>query len=229
MEDDKTRIVWITMLAIADKNGEVQGSIPGLARIAGVPVEDCRAAIAKFLAPDPDSRTKDDEGRRIEEIDGGWALLNHNKYRDMASKDEQREAEARRKARYREKLNRNGVSRSVPDMSREVPKNRHIAEADAEAYPLDTLPERGRESSVAEPVIPTLNEVLEFALLRGIPEPYARDYWAKKNEKHGWLAHGKLIVWQSELPRWFSKDRTENGATVTTRRQKTTEELRRDL
>jgi len=133
MEDDKTRIVWITMLAIADKNGEVQGSIPGLARISGVPVEDCRAAIAKFLAPDPDSRTKDDEGRRIEEIDGGWALLNHNKYRDMASKDEQRQAEAMRKARYREKQKRNGLSQSVPDKSRDVPKNQHIAEADTEA------------------------------------------------------------------------------------------------
>lgn len=68
-EDDKTRIVWITMLAIADKNGEVQGSIPGLARIAGVAVDDCRIAIGKFLSPDLDSRTKDDEGRRIEEID----------------------------------------------------------------------------------------------------------------------------------------------------------------
>jgi len=229
MEDDKTRIVWITMLAIADKNGEVQGSIPGLARISGVPVEDCRAAIAKFLAPDPDSRTKDDEGRRIEEIDGGWALLNHNKYRDMASKDEQRQAEAMRKARYREKQKRNGLSQSVPDKSRDVPKNQHIAEADTEAYPLNTLSERGRESSVAEPVIPTLNEVLEFALLRGIPEHYARDYWAKNNEKHRWLAHGKLIVWQSELPRWHSKDRTTPSAGKTKFPKRTQAELEADL
>jgi hypothetical protein len=135
-EDDKTRIVWITMLAIADKNGEVQGSIPGLARIAAVPVEACRTAIAKFLSPDPDSRTKDDEGRRIEEIDGGWSLLNHQKYREMASKDESREAEAKRKARYRAKLARNGKedeSQNVPDMSHDVPKTQHIAEAEAEA------------------------------------------------------------------------------------------------
>lgn len=130
-EDDKTRIVWITMLAIADKNGEVQGSIPGLARIAGVPVEDTRAAINKFLAPDPDSRTKDDEGRRIEEIDGGWHLLNHRKYREMASKEEAKEAEAKRKARYRAKVARNEMSQSVPDKSQEVPERSHIAEAKA--------------------------------------------------------------------------------------------------
>ena len=106
-EDDQTRIVWITMLALADKNGEVQGSVPGIARIAGVTVDACRAAIGKFLSPDPDSRTKDDEGRRIEEIDGGWHLINHRKYREMASDADRTEKAAIRQARHREKLKRN--------------------------------------------------------------------------------------------------------------------------
>jgi hypothetical protein len=134
-EDDKTRIVWITMLALANKHGEVQASIPGLARVAGVSVESCAAAIEKFLSPDPYSRTPDDEGRRIEAIDGGWALLNHGKYREMASKDEAREAEAKRKRRYRAKLERNQkdeTSQNVRDMSRNVPESRHIAEAKAD-------------------------------------------------------------------------------------------------
>lgn len=117
-ENDRTRIVWITMLAICDKNGEVQGSIPGLARIAGVPVEDCRSAIATFLAPDPDSRTKDDEGRRIEEIDGGWLLLNHRKYREMASGEDRLRSAAERQARLRERQKRNAQSRLVTHESR---------------------------------------------------------------------------------------------------------------
>lgn len=98
-EDDQTRIVWITMLALADKNGEVQGTVPGLARIAGVPTEACRNAIAKFLAPDPDSRSKDDEGRRIEPIDGGWFLINYAKYREMASDSDRKEKAAARQRR----------------------------------------------------------------------------------------------------------------------------------
>lgn len=108
-EDDATRIVWITMLAVSDKNGEVQGSVPGLARLAGVPVETCRAAIDKFLGPDPDSRTKDDDGRRIEVIEGGWHLLNHAKYRAMASEEETRIKAAVRQQRHREKQKRNGI------------------------------------------------------------------------------------------------------------------------
>lgn len=131
-EDDRTRIVWITMLACADKNGELQASIPGLARIAGVPVEDCRVAIAKFLAPDPDSRTKDDEGRRIEEIDGGWSLLNFRKYREMASKEDTQASEAARKARYRAKIARN-VPKCPTTVQGVSTVNPYIAETEAEA------------------------------------------------------------------------------------------------
>ena len=135
-EDDKTRIVWVTMLALADKNGEVQGSVPGLARVAGVPVDATREAIAKFLAPDLDSRTKDDEGKRIEEIDGGWALLNHDKYRAMASKDERKDAAAERQRRKRDKDKRNNPVTPVTPchaLSQVVTQKRDIAEAEAEA------------------------------------------------------------------------------------------------
>ena len=30
-EPNETRIVWITLLAMADKNGIIEGSVPGLA------------------------------------------------------------------------------------------------------------------------------------------------------------------------------------------------------
>ena len=99
------------MLAIADKNGEVQGSIPGIARLAGVSVDAARAAIERFLSPDLDSRTKDDDGRRIEVIDGGWHLLNHKKYRDMASDADRAEKAKLRQQRKREKDRRNNVTR----------------------------------------------------------------------------------------------------------------------
>jgi hypothetical protein len=102
-EDDKTRIVWITMLAICDQNGEVQASIPGLARLAGVTVEDAEMAIGKLLSPDKHSRTPDHEGRRIVPIDGGWELLNHAKYRRMASLEDRKEATAKRVRRHRER------------------------------------------------------------------------------------------------------------------------------
>lgn len=69
------------MLSLADKSGEVGASVPGLARVANVSLAECEQALQCFLSPDAYSRTKDNEGRRIAVIDGGWRLLNHGKYR----------------------------------------------------------------------------------------------------------------------------------------------------
>lgn len=88
-----TRWLWVTMLAMANGQGEVFGSIPGLARRANLTLEETEHGLATFYAPDPYSRTKDNEGRRIEEIEGGggWLLLNHAKYRAIRSAEERRE------------------------------------------------------------------------------------------------------------------------------------------
>lgn len=94
-ESDATRLAWITMLAMADSRGRVWASIPGLANRARISVDAARAAIATFLSPDPDSRTPDHEGRRIEPIDGGWRLLNHEKYRSIRDEESVKESKRR--------------------------------------------------------------------------------------------------------------------------------------
>lgn len=88
--DSDTRVVWVTMLAIADATGVVRASVPGLARLAVVSVEAARKALDIFLSPDPDSRDKSNEGRRIEVIDGGWLILNYLKYRNYRDDDARR-------------------------------------------------------------------------------------------------------------------------------------------
>lgn len=90
-EDDKTRIVWITMLAMADKHGAVEAAIPGLADMARVSIAECEAALEKLSSPDKYSRTPDHEGRRIISKPGGWFILNHPKYREKMGADERRE------------------------------------------------------------------------------------------------------------------------------------------
>src|ERR1700753_3636169 len=86
-EDDHTRLVWICMLAMSDKFGRVWASIPSLAKRARVPIESVEIALNKFLSSDKYSRTKTNEGRRIDVIEGGWQLLNYAKYR--AIRDEE--------------------------------------------------------------------------------------------------------------------------------------------
>lgn len=92
MESDHTRLVWITMLAMADRHGRVLASIPGLAHRARVPIGSAQDAIKTFLAPDKYSRTETNDGKRVEPIDGGWRLLNHAKYRALRDDEAIRES-----------------------------------------------------------------------------------------------------------------------------------------
>lgn len=93
--------VWIALLAMADRDGEVAASVPGLADRAKVSRRVCERALRIFLAPDRDSRTKDDDGRRLREVDGGWLILNYEKYRDKLTSDEARKKNAARQARWK--------------------------------------------------------------------------------------------------------------------------------
>lgn len=100
---DHTRLVWITMLAMGDRDGYVAASVPGLAVQARVPIESVVIALESFTSPDKWSRTKDFDGRRIKEVDGGWVLLNYDKYREQQSVEDVREKTAARVRRHRER------------------------------------------------------------------------------------------------------------------------------
>lgn len=114
-----TRLVWITMLAMADAHGCVWASVPGLARIANVTLDETVTALATLSAPDKWSRTPDNEGRRIEAIDGGWRLLNHAKYRAIRSADERRDYWREWKAakRAEDKAGQSSESTECPQVS----------------------------------------------------------------------------------------------------------------
>lgn len=102
-EDDKTRLVWITMLAMKDERHRVEASVPGLADMARVSITECEAALKKLASPDKWSRNQDHEGRRIEKCDGGWAILNGEYYREKMSEDERREYQRAKQAEYRKR------------------------------------------------------------------------------------------------------------------------------
>lgn len=102
-EDDKTRIVWITLLAMADKNGVAEGSVPGLADLARVTIPECEASLTKLMSADAYSRTTDHEGKRIAKVEGGWAILNHAKYRAKMNLDERREYNRIKQKEFRQK------------------------------------------------------------------------------------------------------------------------------
>jgi hypothetical protein len=117
-----TRIVFITMLSMADKFGFVATSRSGLLRFSNVPEEDFNTAIKALESPDTDSRSEDFEGRRIEKVEGGWKLLNYIKYREWSYSESE---DAIRKRDYRNR-------KKEPSPHTPLQKKKNKTEAEAE-------------------------------------------------------------------------------------------------
>lgn len=129
-----TRLVWITMLAMADLDGYVRAAPSGLARAANVPLDACLAALAILEGPDPESGTEEYEGRRIEAVPGGWMLLNYAKYRNMVDPDTVRAQTRERVQRHRAKKKAKPITVSNGNAPVTVGNGRlRQAEAEAEA------------------------------------------------------------------------------------------------
>lgn len=82
-----TRVLWVTMLAMCDSNGFVAASRPGLIRAANITEAEFDSGISILESPDPDSRSSDHDGRRVEKVEGGWLVLNHARYRAFTPKE----------------------------------------------------------------------------------------------------------------------------------------------
>jgi hypothetical protein len=111
-EDAETCKVWITLLALADRDGFVFASVSGVARIAALPVEKVEEAIEKFLKPDPRSQDigRGQDGRRIEPgPNGGWEVLNYVYYRDLTDAELRRGQNRAAKRRERDRQRTSSV------------------------------------------------------------------------------------------------------------------------
>ncbi len=158
-ENDAVVRVWVTMLAIADRNGLVFASVDGLAHEARKTVEETEGALAKFLAPDPRSRSKNDDGRRIREVDGGWQLINYAKIRDMHQTETSR---ARKRKWWNDNRGKSSVSSttsSKPSASNETSSHGSVAVVGSDSH-------SGRFSDLEEFDCPATKEFTEKNLAR---------------------------------------------------------------
>jgi hypothetical protein len=95
-EDHETFRVWVTLLLMARPDGVVPCRAPGVANRARVSLPKTVEALQNFCAPDPYSQSREHDGRRLEECEAGFLLLNFAKYREKGGS-------AKRMQRYRER------------------------------------------------------------------------------------------------------------------------------
>lgn len=208
-EDSDTCKVWVTLMALQDREGYVYASTPGLARICALPVATVEAALAKFMGPDPYSsdmkRVPERQGQRIEQIRGGWRLLNASHYRDLRDADERRSQN--REAQQRSRVRRRGLSAPVSTgqhLSAPVSKRQHrsasVSPSEAEADPeadAESESKRERERKGRPRALEEVQAYWSEKELLGVPEAFF-DYW----NDHGW---GK--DWRARARNWSRKER----------------------
>lgn len=99
-ECPEARLVWFSMLAVADMHGVVDTpSEKALARYLNLPQDYLERGLAVLMAPDSDSRTKSFEGRRVIRDGSVFRCVNYEKYRDFRTPKQ--EADRRRIASQR--------------------------------------------------------------------------------------------------------------------------------
>lgn len=105
LEPNHVRLVWVTLIAAMDQDGYVALSgVGNVANRARVTFEEADDAISCLEGPDPRNPGQDNDGRRIERVDGGgWFILNSKKYRDIATTEIMRAQNRERARRYRAK------------------------------------------------------------------------------------------------------------------------------
>lgn len=97
--DPVTFKVWIALLAACESDGVARVAPTFLAAVCHLSLDQVRRTLSELSGPDPDSRTPDCQGRRIERVDGGWRLINYRKYRSLGLKEAESESRSDRRRR----------------------------------------------------------------------------------------------------------------------------------
>jgi len=212
--------VWGYAIANADRRGYVELNAKMLAATLGGTYEEIATAIKKLISPDPESRTKAEEGKRmLREGQFIYRIVNYETYRSMRDEDARRESQR--------KKTRDKRSGSLHLVSRCLPLSAHAeAEAEGEVRREDSselAPEGDSEPAIL--VFPTASRGirprewgLRESLVREFQAAYpAVDILAEARKALAWIVsnpskkktfHGM----PSFLNRWMGKVQDRGGS-----------------
>jgi hypothetical protein len=212
-EPVETRYTFLLLLAIAGPDGVVVGTDIALARRLNIPIETFRAAIDRLMAPDPDSNSPAEEGRRVLRSEGerGYQLVNFMHYSRIRDENQRREYMRTYIAEYR----RAGRDKStaVNSVNPGKPELAHT-DTDTDVH-TDTEGERalGQSPNGASRFAPPKpDEVLAEAKLIELPESEVEMFF-NFYSSNGWrVGRSPMKSWRAALRTWkmrWQKDGTK--------------------
>lgn len=193
-ESPETCKVWVTLLALSNADGLVRGSVGWLAAKSRVTVAVCEFSIKKFSAPDPKSRTPDNDGRRIEVLEDGWLILNYLIFRDRLSMNPIAVKTRERVRKHRERYHALRNAKSVTPA--------HSASAS------ESVPVPGGCKGGIRFEKPTMPEMELYAAKLGFPVLEIQKFY-DYYESNGWrVGRNPMKSWQAAMRNWKNNIRT---------------------
>jgi hypothetical protein len=197
-------VAFQQMLVLGNESGEVDMTPAAISRVTTIPQHIIEKGIAALCAPDPDSRTPDEGGRRLVLLSGhrtwGWRIVNYVKYRQL-----QREADRRDYHRnyYHQKRKSPDETQHVSTDSTNSTDTETNTEAEANtkkrsstAAQAQTLPPFTGDADIA-----SINPKARVLIAKAWELPIA---WGEDAEKLGWKP-GQIIK-ESEKYRQYWTD-----------------------
>ena len=117
------QLVFVCLIAHADRDGDVELPPAVIATVCGLTSERISAAIGILEACDPESRSPELDGRRLNPGGPGrWSIVNYEKCRGIRDEDERRTQTREATRRYRAKKSASSsVSRRKSRVSQREP------------------------------------------------------------------------------------------------------------
>jgi hypothetical protein len=175
-------VTFQQMIVLCDSDGMIDMTPPAIAATTSIPLDIIEKGIEILLQPDKYSRSPAEEGRRIVLIDPsrpwGWKIVNHEFYKNLASRDDKKKADRDRIAAKR------SAAKTIEN--KDVAGSRAASPEVANVAHTDTDTDTEREAALLalddgkNKTIDTFLALCKKAGVRAIPDNHAAWKYAEK-------------------------------------------------
>lgn len=185
-------VLFMYLISRANDQGFVRRSgFRVVSACTGLTEEEYAAALLELESPDPNSRSKEQEGRRLLAEDDGWLIVNFKHYQEIQKEEDRREANRRNVARFRAK--QITVIKPMITSDYTALEEKRGEEKRGEEKDKDTVTRRFRP--------PTLEEVRAYCQER--KNNVFPDQWLDHYSSNGWrVGKNPMRDWKAAVRTW---------------------------
>ncbi len=172
------RRMFQDMLLLANSDGVVDMTFFAIAQRLVLPEDEVILQIGKLCNPDPLSRTPDEDGRRLIQLDPhrnwGWLIVNYQKYRDMKCEND-------RKRQVREAVRRHRASKQSVSVVIDCNQKDYSNQSVIKCNPKEKEKEKEKEEGIKTTLVAKLKKIVVVELPTCLNTDAFKTAWSEWN------------------------------------------------